>query len=133
VLTSASLPHESWFCIQKPLEFSVRTPDKAVQTDDFYLICIQHAAARTRRTPRSFPASGILVVDDEPNILDVISMALRFQGFRVDTAENGRAALAAVRSFQPHLMLLDIMLPDMEGFEVARRLGVGYSPRARQH
>jgi two-component system OmpR family response regulator len=65
----------------------------------------------------------ILVVDDEPNILDVISMALRFQGFRVETAENGREALAAVRSFQPHLMLLDIMLPDMEGFEVARRLG----------
>jgi two-component system OmpR family response regulator len=65
----------------------------------------------------------ILVVDDEPNILDVISMALRFQGFRVETAPNGRDALAAVRSFQPHLMLLDIMLPDMEGFEVARRLG----------
>jgi two-component system OmpR family response regulator len=65
----------------------------------------------------------ILVVDDEPNILDVISMALRFQGFKVGTAENGREALAAVRSFQPHLMLLDIMLPDMEGFEVARRLG----------
>jgi two-component system OmpR family response regulator len=65
----------------------------------------------------------ILVVDDEPNILDVISMALRFQGFKVGTAANGRDALAAVRSFQPHLMLLDIMLPDMEGFEVARRLG----------
>ncbi|HEY1597060.1 MAG TPA: response regulator transcription factor [Thermoleophilaceae bacterium] len=65
----------------------------------------------------------ILVVDDEPNILDVISMALRFQGFKVGTAANGREALAAVRSFQPHLMLLDIMLPDMEGFEVARRLG----------
>src|SRR3954465_12159695 len=65
----------------------------------------------------------ILVVDDEPNILDVISMALRFQGFRVETAANGREALAAVRSFQPHLMLLDIMLPDMEGFEGARRLG----------
>jgi two-component system OmpR family response regulator len=65
----------------------------------------------------------ILVVDDEPNILDVISMALRFQGFRVETAGNGREALAAVGSFQPHLMLLDIMLPDMEGFEVARRLG----------
>jgi two-component system, OmpR family, response regulator len=65
----------------------------------------------------------ILVVDDEPNILDVISMALRFQGFEVGTAANGRQALAAVRSFQPHLMLLDIMLPDMEGFEVAQRLG----------
>jgi two-component system, OmpR family, response regulator len=65
----------------------------------------------------------ILVVDDEPNILDVISMALRYQGFEVATAPNGRDALATVRSFQPHLMLLDIMLPDMEGFEVARRLG----------
>ena len=65
----------------------------------------------------------ILVVDDEPNILDVIAMALRFQGFEVETAANGREALAGVRSFQPHLMLLDIMLPDMEGFEVAQRLG----------
>jgi two-component system, OmpR family, response regulator len=65
----------------------------------------------------------ILVVDDEPNILDVISMALRFEGFEVDTAAKGRDALAGVREFRPHLMLLDIMLPDMEGFEVARRLG----------
>src|SRR4051812_24594777 len=65
----------------------------------------------------------VLVVDDEPNILDVISMALRYEHFDVATAANGRDALAAVREFQPHLMLLDIMLPDMEGFEVARRLG----------
>jgi len=65
----------------------------------------------------------VLVVDDEPNIADVISMALRFEGFEVETAANGQEALAGVRSFQPHLMLLDIMLPDMEGFEVARRLG----------
>jgi two-component system OmpR family response regulator len=65
----------------------------------------------------------VLVVDDEPNILDVISMALRFEGFEVGTAANGRDALAAVREFRPDLMLLDIMLPDMEGFEVARRLG----------
>jgi two-component system OmpR family response regulator len=65
----------------------------------------------------------VLVVDDEPNILDVISMALRYQGFEVDTAATGREALAGVRSFKPHLMLLDIMLPDMEGFEVAQRLG----------
>ena len=65
----------------------------------------------------------VLVVDDEPNILEVISMALRYHGFDVDTAENGQAALAAVSAFHPDLMLLDIMLPDMEGFEVARRLG----------
>jgi two-component system OmpR family response regulator len=65
----------------------------------------------------------VLVVDDEPNILEVISMALRYHGFDVETAENGQAALAAVSAFAPDLMLLDIMLPDMEGFEVARRLG----------
>ncbi len=68
-------------------------------------------------------AHRILVVDDEPNIVDVISMALRFQGFAVEAAGNGRDALAAVSSFRPHLMIVDVMLPDMEGFEVARRLG----------
>jgi two-component system, OmpR family, response regulator len=65
----------------------------------------------------------VLVVDDEPSIADVISMALRYQGFEVECAENGAAALAAVRRFHPHVLLLDVMLPDMEGFEVARRLG----------
>src|SRR5437763_12835066 len=68
-------------------------------------------------------AHRVLVVDDEPNIVDVISMALRYQGFSVESAANGRDALAAVADFKPHLMLLDIMLPDMEGFDVAKRLG----------
>jgi two-component system OmpR family response regulator len=65
----------------------------------------------------------VLVVDDEPNIVDVISMALRFQGFEVESAGTGADALAAVTRFRPHLMLLDVMLPDMEGFDVAERLG----------
>jgi two-component system OmpR family response regulator len=69
------------------------------------------------------PEHRILVVDDEPNIVDVISMALRFQGFTVESAGTGRDAIAAVRSFRPHLIVLDVMLPDMEGFEVATRLG----------
>src|ERR1044071_4519540 len=68
-------------------------------------------------------AHRVLVVDDEPNILDVLSMALRFQGFEVETAASGEQALAAAASFKPQLMLLDVMLPDMEGFDVARRLG----------
>ena len=68
-------------------------------------------------------AHRILVVDDEPNILDVLTMALRFQGFEVETAATGEQALTAAASFKPQLMVLDIMLPDMEGFEVARRLG----------
>src|ERR1700716_2634314 len=65
----------------------------------------------------------VLVVDDEPNLVEVLSMALRYQGFAVETAATGRAALAAVSSFKPHLMVLDVMLPDMEGFDVAARLG----------
>jgi two-component system, OmpR family, response regulator len=65
----------------------------------------------------------VLVVDDEPNIAEVITMALRYQGFAVQTAATGREAIAAVSEFKPHLMVLDVMLPDMEGFEVARRLG----------
>src|SRR5271169_5462824 len=68
-------------------------------------------------------AHRILVVDDEPNLAEVVTMALRFQGFTVETAGTGREALAAVAKFKPHLMILDVMLPDMEGFEVAERLG----------
>ena len=65
----------------------------------------------------------VLVVDDEPNIVDVIAMALRFQGFEVASAGTGEEALAQVAAFKPQLMVLDVMLPDMEGFEVANRLG----------
>jgi two-component system OmpR family response regulator len=65
----------------------------------------------------------ILVVDDEPNIVDVVSMALRFQGFGVESAGTGADAIAAVASFRPDLIVLDVMLPDMEGFDVAQRLG----------
>jgi two-component system OmpR family response regulator len=65
----------------------------------------------------------VLVVDDEPNIVELISMALRFQGFATETAGSGHEAIAAVSAFKPQLIVLDVMLPDMEGFEVASRLG----------
>ena len=65
----------------------------------------------------------VLVVDDEPNIVDVISMALRYQGFDVASAGTGAEALSQVGEFRPQLIVLDVMLPDMEGFEVARRMG----------
>jgi two-component system OmpR family response regulator len=69
----------------------------------------------------------ILVVDDEPNIVDVVSMALRFQGFTVDSAGTGAEAVAKVRDFKPQLIVLDVMLPDMEGFDVAKRLGAQHA------
>src|SRR5215211_4440807 len=50
-------------------------------------------------------------------------MALRFHGFEVESAGTGAGAIAAVGSFRPDLIVLDVMLPDMEGFDVARRLG----------
>jgi two-component system OmpR family response regulator len=64
----------------------------------------------------------VLVVDDEPNIVDVIAMALRHHRFEVETAATGRDALELTRRHPAHLMVLDVMLPDMEGFEVAQRL-----------
>src|SRR6188508_2342949 len=73
--------------------------------------------------PATTDNQRVLVVDDEENIADVIAMALRYQGFAVETAGTGADALAAVSSFRPHLMVLDVMLPDMEGFDVAERLG----------
>jgi two-component system OmpR family response regulator len=65
----------------------------------------------------------VLVVDDEPNIVDVVTMALRFQGFAVESAGTGAEAIAAVSEFRPDLIVLDVMLPDMEGFDVSERLG----------
>jgi two-component system OmpR family response regulator len=64
----------------------------------------------------------ILVVDDEPSIVDAVATALRYEGFAVDEATNGREALAAVAREEPDLIVLDWMLPDIEGIEVGRRL-----------
>jgi two-component system, OmpR family, response regulator len=64
----------------------------------------------------------VLVVDDEPNIVDVVSMALRHHRFEVETAATGRDALELTRRRPADVMVLDVMLPDMEGFEVAQRL-----------
>ena len=73
------------------------------------------------------PAHRVLVVDDEPNIVDVVTMALRFQGFAVESAGTGTDAIAAVTRFRPDLIVLDVMLPDMEGFDVAQRLGAQHN------
>jgi two-component system, OmpR family, response regulator len=67
----------------------------------------------------------VLVVDDEPNIRDLVEVALRFHGFAVSTAASGMAALAGVRENRPQLVVLDVMLPDIDGFEVCRRLRAG--------
>jgi two-component system, OmpR family, response regulator len=64
----------------------------------------------------------ILVVDDEPRITDLVAMALRYEGFEVQTAGTGREGLKKVEEFRPALIVLDVMLPDMDGFAVTERL-----------
>jgi len=64
----------------------------------------------------------ILVVDDEPSIVDAVATALRYEGYEVEEAATGRDALEAVIRHEPDLVVLDWMLPDIEGIEVGRRL-----------
>ena len=64
----------------------------------------------------------ILVVDDEPSLVDAVATALRYEDYEVEQASTGRAALAAVLRQEPDLIVLDWMLPDLEGIEVGRRL-----------
>jgi two-component system OmpR family response regulator len=64
----------------------------------------------------------VLVVDDEPNIRELVQVALKFHGCSVTTAVSGKDALRQAETGQPDLIVLDVMLPDMDGFEVCRRL-----------
>jgi len=64
----------------------------------------------------------ILVVDDEPSIVDVLATALRYEGFDVEEASDGRAALSTVRDNPPALIVLDVTLPGLDGIDVTRRL-----------
>jgi two-component system OmpR family response regulator len=64
----------------------------------------------------------VLVVDDEPSIVDAVATSLRYEGFEVDEAVTGRAALASAQARTPDMIVLDVMLPDLDGLEVTRRL-----------
>ncbi len=64
----------------------------------------------------------VLVVDDEPNIRELVEVALKFHGCAVTACATGKDALSLAVSYQPDLMILDVMLPDMDGFEVCRSL-----------
>ena len=67
-------------------------------------------------------ARRILVVDDEPSIIDAVATALRYEGFEVLEARTGRDGLTQAQASQPDLIVLDVMLPDIDGLEVARRI-----------
>lgn len=64
----------------------------------------------------------LLLVDDEPNILQFLEMGLQEEGFEVQTAQDGMTAVTLAKQFQPHIVILDVMMPGMDGFEVCRML-----------
>ena len=68
------------------------------------------------------PEARLLVVDDEPNIVDLLAASLRFAGFEVATARNGSEALRLAPEFRPDLLVVDVMMPGIDGFSVVRRL-----------
>ena len=76
------------------------------------------SSPQTARTPEA----RLLVVDDEPNIRELLSASLRYAGFDVETAADGQQALALAETYRPDLLVLDVMMPGLDGFGVVRRL-----------
>jgi two-component system OmpR family response regulator len=80
----------------------------------------------TSASPRLTRIDGspvrVLVVDDEANLTELLSMALRYEGWEVQTAGTGLKAVRAAKEFQPDAVVLDMMLPDFDGLEVMRRM-----------
>lgn len=82
--------------------------------------------AETRRELRRIDGQPIkvLVVDDENSIAELVSMTLRYEGWDVRSAADGTAAITVAREYRPDAVVLDVMLPDIDGFEVLRRMRV---------
>ena len=80
------------------------------------------SAAIRQGSPESAPEARVLVVDDESNIVELLEVSLKFQGFEVFTASSGTAALDKAREVRPDAVILDVMMPGMDGFGVLRRL-----------
>jgi two-component system, OmpR family, response regulator len=72
--------------------------------------------------PPGGAAVRVLVVDDEPSLAELLSSVLRFEGWEVQTAADGQGAIRAARDFRPDAVILDVMLPDLDGLDVLRRL-----------
>src|SRR5918997_4134830 len=80
------------------------------------------ASTHTRLRKANGDAVRVLVVDDEPTLADLLSMALRYEGWEVRSAGDGMTAVRTARDFRPDAVVLDMMLPDIDGLEVLRRL-----------
>src|SRR4051812_23447748 len=76
----------------------------------------------TEQDPARAAEARLLVVEDDPNIVELLSASLRFAGFEVATANDGGQALQVAKEFRPDLIVLDVMMPGVDGFDVVKRL-----------
>ena len=76
----------------------------------------------TRPAADASPVAKVLVCDDEPGIVELLTVSLRFQGFEVATADTGARAVDLARTFHPDVVVLDVMMPVMDGFDTLTRL-----------
>ena len=85
-------------------------------------MCVMSTLPTVSPATGTEPEARLLVVDDEPNIVELLSASLRFAGFEVHTATNGTQALKQAHDVAPDLVVLDVMMPGLDGFDVVRRM-----------
>src|ERR1700730_10177257 len=81
-----------------------------------------HLESQKPAQTREQPESTVLVIDDDENIIELIKLGLKYEGFQVESTASGLDGLAASQRLNPDLIILDLMLPEIDGLEVARRL-----------
>src|SRR5579859_5296795 len=83
---------------------------------------MQQGATFPANNQEKQPPLKILVIDDEANIIEFIRLGLRYEGFQVESAANGELGVTAAQRLNPDLIILDVMMPGIDGLEVCRRL-----------
>src|SRR6266568_6850291 len=85
--------------------------------------------ARVQANTENQSTSTVLVIDDEENIIELIKLGLKYEGFQVEAANDGPDGLAAAQRIDPNVIILDLMLPGMDGLEVMRQLRMNPTTR----
>src|ERR1700686_767055 len=108
-------------CRKQP---SLNRAEKRVRRWDFAktAVILRLERAETPPGPSASRSPRVLVVDDERSIVDFIRLGLQYEGFQVQTAPDGQAALRLISEFRPHVVVLDIMMPKLDGLAVAEAI-----------
>src|SRR5262249_62088798 len=94
----------------------------SIAKSDYRSVPVQSSASRSQLRHADGSAVRVLVVDDESTLTELLSMALRYEGWDVRGASDGQSAVSTARTFQPDVVVLNMMLPDMDGLAVLRQL-----------